>query len=588
MSGYGSIDDLLKDDEQNDSPSNSSVPLQSAKEKKEENVSPDDVEEIFKKKMGQVAIKEKEIETVRRAQQLGVPHIDLDKFPIGHAALRQVPEAVARETGVICFFYSPDQIRLGALDPTSEALEQMAHEIAERTHANVVQYIISKHSFDRVLELYKTLPVVEAITKDITIKQEDLDKVKVEVKDFGALQQQLKQSTTTDSLIVILGASMQLGASDVHIEAEEDQIVVRFRLDGLLHDAAVLPRAVYRKLVNRIKLVSSLKLNIVDKPQDGRYTIKLTTGDVDVRVSTVPTIYGESIVMRLLYQAREGLSLDSLGLSARDYDVLETQIQRPNGMVITTGPTGSGKTTTLYASMMLLNQPDVKILTLEDPVEYKMEGINQSQIDAGKGFTFAKGLRAMLRQDPDIAMVGEIRDLETADIAIQAALTGHLILSTIHTNSAAGAIPRFLSMGVKPFLLAPALNAIIGQRLVRRLNPVAKQKATLTPKQEAKVRELIQTMPEDVRHVAESKPFEFYTAPEYLPNGEMGYKGRVGIYEIFEVTSEIEQMILSGNVSEYDIENAAKAQGMRTMAQDGILKALDGVTSIDEVFRVIE
>lgn len=578
MGGFGSIDDLLQKNNSQD-PGASSGSL---------NIDPNSAEAILQKKMGQVGLKEREKETIKKAQQIGVPHIDLDRFPIGHSALRQVPLEEAKKLQAVCFFYSPDQLRVGAVDPISQEVEDLVYQLEERTHAKVVLYIISEHSLEHVFDLYKTLPNVVPVTKDITIKEEDLQKVQVEVQDFGALQDQLKKATTTDSLVVTLGASLQLGASDVHIEAEEEQIVVRFRLDGILHDAATLPKSVYKKLISRIKLVSSLKLNITDKPQDGRFTIKLSSGDVDVRVSTVPTVYGESVVMRLLRQSRKGLSLDGLGLSDRDFKLLKSQIERPNGMVITTGPTGSGKTTTLYACMTLLNQPDVKILTLEDPVEYKMQGVNQSQIDKTKGFTFAKGLRAMLRQDPDIAMVGEIRDLETADIAIQAALTGHLMLSTIHTNSAAGAIPRFLSMGVKPFLLAPALNAIIGQRLVRRLNDNAKTRATLTPEQEKKVRTLIESMPDDVRQEAESKPFEFYTAPEYLDNGEMGYKGRIGIYEIFEVTTEIEQMILAGHVSEFDIEQAARAQGMRTMAQDGILKALQGITSIDEVFRVIE
>ena len=264
------------------------------------------------------------------------------------------------------------------------------------------------------------------------------------------------------------------------------------------------------------------------------------------------------------------------------------EIQRPNGMIITTGPTGSGKTTTLYAIMHLLNKPDVKIITLEDPVEYKMQVINQSQIDKSRDYTFAKGLKSILRQDPDIAMVGEIRDLETADIAIQASLTGHLMLSTLHTNSAAGAIPRFLAMGVKPFLLAPALNAVMGQRLVRRLSDTAKVEATLTPQQEEQVEQIIASLPKRIQESIAKKPRKFYTAPEYTENGELGYKGRVGIYEIFTMTPEMEQYILSGKVSEYDIEQRAKEQGMLTMAQDGILKALDGITSLDEVFRVTQ
>lgn len=580
MPGFGSIDDLLQQHSPDDQAGTISDPHQDD--------SRSSASAALKKKMSEVKVKELEKETARAAQAIGVPHIDLSQFPVGHNALRQIPEATAREHGVVCFFASPDQLRVGALDPQAEATEEVLYQLEERTHATIAVYMISQSSLDHVLQLYKTLPIVKPVSKDVRINPEDLKKVQVQVQNFQALQEQLHQSTTTDTVTTILGAALQLQASDVHIEAEQEKIVVRFRLDGLLHDAADISKDAYKKIVSRIKLVSSLKLNITDKPQDGRFTIRVEEGDVDVRVSTVPTIYGESIVMRLLKQNRGGLSLESLGLSQRDYAVLTRQIERPNGMIITTGPTGSGKTTTLYACMQLLNQTDVKILTLEDPVEYKMEGVNQSQIDASRGFTFAKGLRAMLRQDPDIAMVGEIRDIETAEIAIQAALTGHLMLSTIHTNSAAGAIPRFLSMGVKPFLLAPALNAVIGQRLVRRLNPDVKQRVTLTPEQEQQVRALIASMPDDVRQEAESKPFEFYTAPEYMDDGTLGYQGRIGIYEIFEVTDEIEHMVLEGSVAEVDIETAAKKMGMRTMAQDGVLKALDGITSIDEVFRVIE
>jgi type II secretory ATPase GspE/PulE/Tfp pilus assembly ATPase PilB-like protein len=264
--------------------------------------------------------------------------------------------------------------------------------------------------------------------------------------------------------------------------------------------------------------------------------------------------------------------------------VFQQQIERPNGMIITTGPTGSGKTTTLYAAMQVLNTPDVKIITLEDPVEYKMEGINQSQIDLSKGYTFAKGLRSMVRQDPDIAMVGEIRDLETAEVAIQAALTGHLILSTIHTNSAAGAIPRFLSMGVKPFLLAPALNCVIGQRLVRKICEQCKTEVTLASDVRERVDSLLYDLPEEIQ----PKELKFYTASGCDACNGIGYKGRVGIYEIFVVSRDIEAAILAGNVSEMDIEAKAKAEGMITMVQDGILKAIAGVTTIDEVFRVIE
>jgi type IV pilus assembly protein PilB len=551
-------------------------------------VSSKETAEAFQKKMKQMGVKEKEVETQRLAQSIGFPHIDLDTFPISHEALRQVSRADAERLGAVCFFANQEQVRIGAIDPSQEGVAELLNALEERNYAKGALYIISQHSFDRVMELYNTLPQIKPISKNVEILPEDLAKVQADIRDFKAFQTLIDKVSTTDLVTFLLGAGMKLGASDVHVEPEVDKTVVRIRLDGILHDAATIPQEAYRKLVTRIKLLSSLKLNIVDKPQDGRFSITMPDGDVDVRVSVMPTVYGEGVVMRLLVQNREGLTLDSLGFAGTAYELLLKEIKKPNGMIITTGPTGSGKTTTLYAIMHLLNKSDVKIITLEDPVEYKMPGINQSQIDASRDYTFAKGLKSILRQDPDIAMVGEIRDLETADIAIQAALTGHLILSTLHTNSAAGAIPRFLAMGVKPFLLAPALNVVMGQRLVRRLSDSAKVEIVPTPEQAERIAKIIATMPPALQDTIAQKPHVFYSAPEYTQTGELGYSGRIGIYEMFTMSQDMEQLILSDHVSEYEIENLAVSQGMLTMAQDGLLKALDGLTSLDEVFRVTQ
>lgn len=547
----------------------------------------DTVEEAFKKKMGKIADKEVELKSMRLAAQSGFSHIDLEKFPVSQQALKVVPFEDAERLQLVCFFAQGEEIRIGALDPSMADVKDYVREVEGKTGNHVAVYIISMNSFQRVLKLYETLPNVKPITKDIEIKAEDLERVQADVNDFRALQALVLKTSTTDLVTFLMGAALKLHASDVHVEAEADKIVARFRLDGILQDAADIPKEAYKQLVSRIKLFSGLKINITDKPQDGRFSIKLPKGEVDVRVSTLPTVYGESIVMRLLDQTRKGLTLENLGFRGRAYEILMRQVERPNGMIITTGPTGSGKTTTLYAVMQLLNKPGVKIITLEDPVEYKMEGINQSQIDRSKDYTFAKGLKSILRQDPDIAMVGEIRDLETADIAIQAALTGHLILSTIHTNSAAGAIPRFLSMGVKPFLLAPATNAIIGQRLVRMLCE-CKTPHELTSEEKERVEKIIASMPEQEKTLFEGKTPVYYTGKGCDKCNGSGYKGRIGIYEIFEVDKGIEAMVLGGQISEYDMEEYAIKQGMVTMVQDGILKAADGLTSVDEVFRVIE
>ncbi|MEK7084543.1 MAG: GspE/PulE family protein [Patescibacteria group bacterium] len=577
MSNFGSIDDLLK----KKSPPAERIEKQSAQKR-------GGAEEKLTKKIGQISLKEKETETMRFAGGIGYPHISLEKFPISQHALRQVPEETASELGVVCFYATQEEFRLGAIDPTDQNVQNLFAELEERLHAHGALYVISLESLKRVLELYLTLPVVKPITKDIAITAEDLTRVSADINDIQAIEVVLEKTSTTDLITLLLGAALKLNASDVHIEAEEQGIAVRVRLDGILHDAATLRRDMYKYMVSRIKLVSSLKINITDAPQDGRFTIKLPEGDVDVRVSTIPTVYGESIVLRLLRQNRQGLSLESLGIRGSAFERLKREIDRPNGMIITSGPTGSGKTTTLYAVLQILNKPGVKIVTLEDPVEYKMEGINQSQIDPSHDYTFAKGLRSLLRQDPDIVMVGEIRDLETADIAIQAALTGHLILSTIHTNNAAGGIPRFLSMGVKPFLLAPALNSLMGQRLVRRLCDACKKPLTLSPEQQERVESLLASLPEEERKAVEGKKRIFFESVGCPACGGIGYKGQVGIYEVFLMNPDVEQMILGEHVSEFDMEKTAISHGMVTMAQDGVLKALDGVTSLEEVFRVIE
>lgn len=548
----------------------------------------DSVGEKFTKKMTDVNTKEVEKDTMRFAVSIGLPHIDLEKFPVSHEALRQIPLVDAKRLGAVCFFAMQDEIRIGALDPKNEDVQQLLFEVQERTHANGSLYVISQKSLDRVLRLYDTLPVVKPITKDIEIKASDLDKVSATIDDFRALATLVTGKSVSEILTLLIGGALKVESSDIHFETEESGMAVRYRLDGILHDVMKLPAEMAPKLISRIKLISSLKLNIVDAPQDGRFTIKKAAiGNIDVRVSTMPSVYGESVVLRLLPQNRSGISLENVGLRGEAYDILVREIQRPNGMIITTGPTGSGKTTTMYAAMQILNKPGVKIITLEDPVEYKMEGVIQSQIDRSKDYTFAKGLRSILRQDPDIAMVGEIRDLETAEIAIQSALTGHLILSTIHTNSAAGAIPRFLSMGVKPFLLAPALDCVIGQRLVRRICKECKYEIELEAEQKLRVEKAFADLSEKEKTRLQGKEIKFFEGKGCKACNGIGYKGRTSIYEVFVMTPEVEQIILSGQVSEYDINNLAVKNGMVTMFQDGVLKAIDGITSVAEVMRVI-
>lgn len=539
----------------------------------------------FAQKMKKIELKEKEEITAQNAAQLGLQYIDLSTFPVSAESLRSVPQEVAQERGVVCFYSTPEEIRVGILEP-SEELGQFIFDLGERHHAKTTIYLISENSFEHVLKLYENLPIVKEITKDINITDDDLAKFGEDINNLQKLQEKFVDVSVTDILILMIAAALKINSSDVHVEAEEGGIAVRYRIDGILHDVATLPKEQWKRFVSRIKLLAALKINVTDKPQDGRVTLRLGSGTLDVRVSTLPTIHGESVVMRILHSGSKGVTYDELGLRGEAYQKLKKEVERPNGMIITTGPTGSGKTTTLYGILRTLNKPGVKIITLEDPIEIKMDGINQSQVDISRDYTFAKGLRSILRQDPDICMVGEIRDLESAEIAIQAALTGHLMLSTIHTNSASGAIPRFLSMGVKPFLLAPALNAVIGQRLVRRICQNCVVEDEVGPETLRQATELLEKLPPAEKAKVDMGNLHFYKGAGCEQCSGLGYKGRIGIYEIFIMTKEVEQIILSEQVSEYTIQEIAVKNGMVTMAQDGVLKALDKITSLYEVFRV--
>lgn len=559
-------------------------------EKEKIQVSSEETEEALEHKIEEIKIKEREKIVEVEAANAGLGYINLKGFAIEPEALSLIPEAKAKEIQAVCFLRLEGEIRIGAVNPENPALLEVIERIREKfPRANVALYLISEHSFYHAFKLYAAIPKVKKVIGGVEITEDELNRAKEEIKSFRDLNEKLRQGSLTEMVTLILAGGIQSRASDIHIEAEEKDVKIRYRIDGVLQDAAVLAKELWPKMASRIKIISGLKINITDKPQDGRITIYLTNDKIDVRVSALPTAYGESVVMRLLMSQAVGLDFGDLGVRGKAYDDLKRESERPNGMIVTTGPTGSGKTTTLYAILNKLNRPETKIITLEDPIEYKLKGINQSQIDHSRGYTFAKGLRSILRQDPDIIMVGEIRDLETAEIAIQSALTGHLVISTIHTNDAAGAIPRFLSMGAKPFLLAPALNAIIGQRLVRRICQECKEEMKLDEEKITRVKEILSQIPEKSQ---QEKPdldnLKFYKGKGCPVCNSLGYKGRIGIYEIFAMNKEIEEIILSGKVSEYQMKEVAAKYGMITMVQDGLLKALDGLTTVEEVFRVAE
>ncbi len=537
------------------------------------------------------AIKDDDLEryTDEKAAMMGIPYINLQSFPISPDAVSLISEEAAQEMGAVCFFYTREEFRIGFYNEHNFAdIKEMIEELKDKTGANGMAYLISKNSFLRAVKVYGTIPKPHKISMGVKITEEDINKYRSGINDMEQLRNKIKEVSLTELITLIIASSLQMKASDVHIEAEEHGIKLRFRIDGILHDVADIDKNDWPKIISRIKLISKLKLNVSNRPQDGRFAILLKDGDIDVRVSALPTTWGESVVMRILSSLAQGLNFENLGLRKKAFEDLGREIKKPNGMIITTGPTGSGKTTTLYAILNKLNCEGTKIITLEDPIEYKLEGINQSQVDQYKGYTFAKGLRSILRQDPDIVMVGEIRDDETADIAINAALIGHLVISTIHTNSAAAAIPRFMALNSKPYLLAPALNAVIGQRLLRRICPYCREEYMLSDEEREEVKNAISAIPENAKEKAPPlDEIKFYKPRGCEKCNNLGYQGRIGIYEVMIINEEIKQIILDAkNISEFNIQKVAQGFGMITIRQYGVLKAMEGITTLEEVFRV--
>ena len=440
-----------------------------------------------------------------------------------------------------------------------------------------------------------------------TQKEEKLElKSEKGFESLSSLKNRISKTATTETLELLFSGAVFSGASDIHFEPEEKSIRLRFRIDGVLEDVMNLNKNDYPAILNRIKLTAGLKINIHDSGQDGRFTIKKENGDIEARVSVLPGAYGESTVLRLLDPQTLKKNLEELGMREEVLEEIKKQLKKTTGSILTTGPTGSGKTTTLYAFVNFVNKPGIKIITVEDPIEYRLEGISQTQVEPDKGYSFANGLRSIVRQDPDVILVGEIRDSETAEIAMHAALTGHLVFSTLHTNDAAGTIPRLIDMGTKPEIIAPAINLTMAQRLVRKLCPECKKKVKASAEEVKKIRNV---MEHNISLFASFAPDENKLSSagslanikevlgeigqvEIFKKGECekcnftGYKGRIGIFEAFRVDEELEKLILkSPAVSE--IRDLLRKKGMITMLQDSYLKILDGITDFEEVGRIL-
>jgi len=527
-----------------------------------------------------------------KAYILGIPFINLEKETISPEILKIIPEPIARSHNIVAFKKSGKNLEVAMLDP--EDLKTIEF-IKKKAALKIMPRLTTVQSIKNVLRQYQQSLQMEF--GDI-IKKESADVENIpESDDEGAVSSKELEKQAQDLPIIkivdtLMKHAILQSASDIHIEPTEKEVLVRYRIDGILRDAMTLPLATKSGLVARIKVLSNLKLDEHRLPQDGRFKIETNEFRYSVRVSILPVLSGEKVVMRLLSENAKGYSLESLGLFGQALEDIQQALRRPLGMILITGPTGSGKTTTLYSMMEILNKPEVNISTVEDPIEYRMYRVNQTQVNSKIGLSFANGLRTLLRQDPDIIMVGEIRDNETAALAINAALTGHLVLSTLHTSSAAGTMPRLIDMKVEPFLLASTLNIIIAQRLVRKLSE-GKEKYFLTEIEIDNLGKLCNL--ENVIEILKQEKFikekqgikevAFYKAKASKDSPD-GYQGRVGIYEILKINENIKDLIQKNATSD-QIQSAAQEQGMRLMIEDGFVKAAQGLTTIEEVLRVI-
>ncbi len=430
--------------------------------------------------------------------------------------------------------------------------------------------------------------MAEKLKTQLQISEDLILKMKGAILNIKAFQEELEKNKGSDiSLLLnaLLFGALSLEASDVHLEVEADQTKIRLRLDGALFDAGVLEKETYLQVLNRLKLFSGVKINITQKPQDGRFAILAGNTEIEIRTSTLPSEFGETVVMRLL-NPKNLISLNELGIRSDMAQILKEEIKKPNGMIISTGPTGSGKTTSLYAILKTINAPDIKIITIEDPIEYRLAGISQSQVDETKGYDFATGLATIVRQDPDVILVGEIRDQETASIAIQAAMTGHLVLTTLHTNDAAGTISRLQALGEKAENIAPALNLVIAQRLLRKICPKCAKEKTLSLKEATFINKNLENLFKKGVCKKVTEKTKILTAQGCESCNQMGYNGRIGVYEFLLVDDEMENFI-NKNPSIVNLKVEAKRKGMTTMFQDGLIKILEGITTFEEVKKEI-
>ena len=513
-----------------------------------------------------------------KAALYNIAFVDLANTPANPDALAVLPQEIALKFRV--FPLSIDRVSKEFVIAMADPMNLTAIEfIEQKTSTHVRPRAADPALIDEsIAAKYET-----SLSQEVTQAMKDVSAESERVKTLDMTQQTgvIRQEKIGEIVSRILDFAVRARASDIHIEPQEKSTRVRYRIDGVLQEKLTIPRELHDALISRIKILSDLKIDEKRIPQDGRFNFKNRDSEVDLRVSTLPTSWGEKVVMRILPKGGVIPTLQDLGLRGIALKNLNDAILRPHGIVIICGPTGSGKTTTLYSLISRINTPKVNIVTLEDPIEYKIHGVNQVQVNTGAGLTFASGLRAFLRQDPNIILVGEIRDKETAELAIQASLTGHLVFSTLHTNDASGAIPRLLDMGAEPFLIASSITAVVAQRVLRKIDEKTKEEYDPDPKVATDIRQILGNL------IPESKPLKLYRGKPTAENNNTGYLGRIGIFEVLTVTEKVSRLILSRSPAA-DIDKLGREEGMITLKQDGYMKAVEGITTMEEVLRVAQ
>ena len=523
----------------------------------------------------------------------GLNYIDLQPVTINSEAVSVIPEALAREGKLAIFDKVGKRLQVAVFSPKYDKTALILRQLVDQGYAVNVS-MASTASLEKAWKIYQDLRDATASTAGtFDIGSDNVVAYMAQIKKIADVSLAANDSVNVKKayriskiMEVLIAGALALNASDIHLEPEEETVRVRFRLDGVLIDVLTVDIETYNLILSRIKLLSGLKLNIKAESQDGRFSVKIKDNDIEIRTSVLPSAYAETIVMRLLNPKSIAVTLGSLGIEERTLKVLLEQISRPKGMILITGPTGSGKTTTLYAFMSRIYSPDIKIITIEDPIEYHLKGIVQTQTEEEKGYTFLSGLRAALRQDPDVIMVGEIRDSETAGIAINAALTGHLVFSTLHTNTAAGAFPRLIDLGVNSKIISSALNAAMAQRLIRKLCETCKKEKVLEGDSKKIVDEILDSIYDKtyLEGIQREKVFEAVGCEEC---NQTGYRGRVSICEVILIDQKVEDVI-NMNPSDHEIREAARPQNLLDMRQDGLRKCLRGISTLDELGRVVD